>query len=169
MVVSPPVDSDPLNDFLPDQPPDVEHDVAFWLDHDNVEPVPTSTLLGLAVSVTTGANSETVTVTDCVAEPPVPEHVSWYSVVLESAPVDQVPLVATAPCQPPDAVHAVAFCEFQLNVDMPPLAIVVGDADRVAVGKGDVVRVSVATLLLVAARVTAGFAVLPLALLVRVV
>jgi hypothetical protein len=62
----------------------------------------------------------------------------------------------------------VAFCEFQLNVDMPPLAIVVGDADRVAVGKGEV-RVPVVTLLLVAVRVSAGFAVLPLALLVRVV
>ncbi len=169
LVVSPPVDCDPLNDFLPDQPPDVEHDVAFWLDHDNVEPVPTSTVLGLAVSATTGANSETVTVADCVAEPPAPVQINSYSVVLESAPVDQVPLVATAPCQPPDAVHAVAFCEFQLNVDMPPLAIVVGDADRVAVGKGDVVCVSVATLSLFAARVSAGFAVLPLALLVRVV
>jgi hypothetical protein len=142
--------------------------VAFWLDHDNVEPVPTSTVLGLAVSATTGANSETVTVADCVAEPPAPVQINSYSVVLESAPVDQVPLVATAPCQPPDAVHAVAFCEFQLNVDMPPLAIVVGDADRVAVGK-DEVRVPVVTLLLVAVRVSAGFAVLPLALLVRVV
>jgi len=31
LVVSPPVDAIHSNDFLPDQPPDVEHDVAFWL------------------------------------------------------------------------------------------------------------------------------------------
>jgi hypothetical protein len=142
LVVSPPVDCDPLNDFLPDQPPDVEHDVAFWLDHDNVEAVPTSTVLGLAVSVTTGANSETVTLTDCVAEPPAPLHVSWYSVVVESAPVDQVPLVATVPCQPPEAVQAVASAEFQLKVDVPPLAIVGGDADNVTVGASEVTTTS---------------------------
>jgi hypothetical protein len=136
------VDSDPLNDFLPDQPPDVEHDVAFWLDHDNVEPVPTSTVLGLAVSVTTGANSETVTVTDCVAEPPDPVQVSSYSVVLVSAPVDQVPLVAIVPRQPPEAVQAVALAEFQLKVDMAPLAMVVGDADNVTVGAGEVTTTS---------------------------
>jgi hypothetical protein len=170
LVVSPPVDCDPLNDFLPDQPPDVEdveHDVAFWLDHDNVEPVPTSTLLGLAVSVTTGANSETVTVTDCVAEPPDPVQVSSYSVVLVSAPVDQVPLVAIVPRQPPEAVQAVALAEFQLKVDMAPLAMVVGDADNVTVGAGEVtatsalrlakVTVPVAMLLVKAALLVEGF------------
>jgi hypothetical protein len=31
LVVSPAVDCDPLDDFLPDQPPDVEHDVASLL------------------------------------------------------------------------------------------------------------------------------------------
>ena len=161
MVVSPPVDCDPLNDFLPDQPPDVEdveHDVAFWLDHDNVEPVPASTVLGLAVSVTTGANSETVTLTDCVAEPPDPVQVSAYSVVLVSAPVDQVPLVAIVPRQPPEAVQAVALAEFQLKVDMAPLATVVGDADNVTVGAGEVTTTS--ALRFAATKATAGFAML---------
>ena len=160
LVVSPPVDCDPLNDFLPDQPPDVEHDVAFWLDHDNVEPVPTSTVLGLAVSVTTGANSETVTLTDCVAEPPDPVQVSAYSVVLVSAPVDQVPLVAIVPRQPPEAVQAVALAEFQLKVDAPPLTIVAGEADSVTVGAA---RVPMTALLWVATRVTAGIAPLAVA------
>jgi hypothetical protein len=100
------------------------------------------TVLGTALSVTTGGNAETVTVADCVAEPPVPVHVSWYSVVLESAPVDQVPLVATAPCQPPEAVQALASAEFQLKVDVPPLAIVVGDADSVTVGASEVTTTS---------------------------
>jgi hypothetical protein len=130
---------------LPDQVvdiEDVEHVVAFWLDQDKVDAVPTSTVLGLALRVTTGANAETVTVADCVAEPPDPVQVSPNSVVLESAPVDQVPLVATVPCQPPEAVQAVASAEFQLKVDVPPLEIVVGDADSVTVGASEVTTTS---------------------------
>ncbi len=65
--------------------------------------------LGTVLSVTTGGDAETVTVTDCVAEPPVPVHVNAYSVLLPRAPVDQVPLAATPPLQPPEAVQAVAF------------------------------------------------------------
>jgi hypothetical protein len=100
------------------------------------------TVLGTALSVTTGGRAETVTVADCVAEPPAPVQVSWYSVVLASAPVDQVPLVATAPCQPPEAVQVVASAEFQLKLDVPPLTIVVGEADSVTVGAGDVTTTS---------------------------
>jgi hypothetical protein len=112
------------------------------VDQISVEAVPKLTLLGSALNVTTGGNAETVTVADCIAEPPVPVHVNSYSVVLERAPVDQVPLVATAPCQPPEAVQAVASCEAQLKVDMPPLATVVGDADSVTVGAGEATTTS---------------------------
>jgi hypothetical protein len=56
---------------------------------------------------------------------------------LASAPVDQVPLVATAPLQPSAVLHEVAFCELQLNVALPPLATVVGEADSVTVGAGE--------------------------------
>jgi hypothetical protein len=100
------------------------------------------TVLGTALRATIGGNTETVTVADCVAVPPVPVQVSWYSVVLESAPVDQVPLVATVPCQAPEAVQAVASAELQLRVEAPPLAIVVGDADSVTVGAGVVTTTS---------------------------
>jgi hypothetical protein len=55
-------------------------------------------------------------------------------VVLESAPVDQVPLVATLPFQPPEAVQDEAFSDFQLKLDMPPLATVGGCADSFTVG-----------------------------------
>jgi hypothetical protein len=89
-----------------------------------------------------GASPETVTVADCVAEPPVPVQVSSYSVVLESAPVDQVPLVATVPCQPPEVVQAVAFSELQFKADMPPLPTVVGDADSVTVGEAEATTTS---------------------------
>jgi len=69
-------------------------------------------------------------------------QVSSNSLVLASAPVDEVPLVATAPLQPPDAVHAVAFAEVQVNVDIPPLATVVGEADKVTVGAGETTTTS---------------------------
>jgi hypothetical protein len=61
---------------------------------------------------------------------------------LERAPVDHVPLVAIAPLQPPEAVHAVASCELQLKVDMPPGATVVGEAVSVTVGEGEVTPTS---------------------------
>jgi hypothetical protein len=80
------------------------------------------------VSCTTGAWLETVTVADCVAVPPGPVQASPYSVVLVSAPVDQVPLSATAPFQPPDAVQLVAFTAFHVKVELPPLPTVVGEA-----------------------------------------
>ena len=66
----------------------------------------------------------------------MPVQVSSNSVVLESAPVDQVPLVAKAPCQPPDAVQEVAFCDCQVRLDTPPLATVDGDAANAIVGAG---------------------------------
>jgi hypothetical protein len=88
-------------------------------------------VLGLAVSCTTGGWLETVTVADCVADPPAPVQVSSYSVVLVSAPVDQVPLSGTAPFQPPDAVQLVASAAFHVRVELPPLPTVVGEAVKV--------------------------------------
>jgi hypothetical protein len=82
----------------------------------------------VAVRVTTGALLETVTVADCVAGPLAPVQVSSYSVVFVRVPVGQLPLVATLPCQPPEAVHAVAPTELQVSVELPPLLTVVGAA-----------------------------------------
>jgi hypothetical protein len=45
-----------------------------------------------------------------------------------------LPLVASAPLQSPDAVHEVASVELHANVEVPPLATVVGVALRDAVG-----------------------------------
>lgn len=50
--------------------------MAFLTDQVSVEAAPESTVLGAALSVTTGGNPDTVTVADCVAEPPVPVQVS---------------------------------------------------------------------------------------------
>ena len=101
-----------------------------------MEDPPERSELGLAWIVTTGASALTVTVTDCVAKPPDPLHVSSYSVLLDKAPVDHLPLVATCPCQPPVAVHWSALLAFQISVELPRLLTVVGEATRVTSGAG---------------------------------
>ena len=98
------------------------------LDQLSEEDAPDFTLLGVALRVTVGDLPETVTVADCVADPPAPVQLSSYSVVFVSAPVDQVPLVGTLPCQPPEAVQAVAAADFQVRVELAPLLTVVGVA-----------------------------------------
>jgi hypothetical protein len=126
-----PVDCEPLSPLAPLQPPDALHEVAFVLDQVSKEEAPEFTVLGVAVRVTTGALLETVTVADCVADPLAPVQVSSYSVVFVRVPVGQLPLVATLPCQPPEAVQAVAPTELQLSVELPPLLTVVGAAASV--------------------------------------
>jgi hypothetical protein len=124
--------------LVPDHAPAAEHALAFLADQVSVAAAPESTELGSTLSVTIGAGAMTVTVTDCVAEPPGPVQTIPYSVVLERTPVDQVPVVVRAPCQPPEALHAVAFCEVQLKADTPPLATVAGVAANVTVGAEEV-------------------------------
>ena len=56
--------------------------------------------------------------------------------------------MAFAPANvPPVAVHEVALVELHVNVDVPPPAIVVGFADRLAVGMVPIVTVAVAAVL----------------------
>jgi hypothetical protein len=130
------VEREPAVASLPDHAPEAEQAVALVVDHVRLVAAPESTAIGFAVSVTIGGEFETVTITDCKEVPPAPAQVSSYSVVLVSAPVLQVPLAATAPCHPPDAVHAVALAAFHVKVDSAPLAIVVGDAVSVIAGPG---------------------------------
>jgi hypothetical protein len=51
-----------------------------------------------------------------------------------SAPVDCEPLTALLPDQAPEAVHEVALVDDQLNVEAPPLAMVLGLAVKVTLG-----------------------------------
>ncbi len=74
--MSGPVDCEPLDALLPDQAPEAVQAVALLLDQASVEALPDLMVLGLALSVTKGAKAGTVTVVDCVAEPPGPVHVS---------------------------------------------------------------------------------------------
>lgn len=120
----------------PLQAPDAVQELALLLDQVSVEALPAFTVVGAALSVTIGALPDTVTVADCVADPPPPVQVNSNSVVLVRAPVDQVPLVGTLPCQPPEAVQALASEDFQVSVELPPLLTVVGAAANVTDGTG---------------------------------
>ena len=53
-----------------------------------------------------------------------------------------LPLVAVLLVQPPDAAHDAALVELQVNVELPPLAMVVGLAISVTVGGRPTVTVA---------------------------
>jgi hypothetical protein len=131
-----PLDCEPFGLRLPDQAPDAEQRVALRLDQVSVELLPGTTVLGSALSLIAGAALVTVTIADWVLEPPGPAQAKLNSELLDKAPVDQVPLVATEPFQPPLAVQPSAFFADQVSVELSPALIVVGDAPRVIVGAG---------------------------------
>ena len=93
---------------------------------------------GTQVSVAVPVADATVTVADWDAEPPAPVQVSVYLVDALSAAVLCEPLVASLPLQPPEALQEAALVEAQVNVDVPPLAMVLGFAVSVTVGAGAV-------------------------------
>jgi hypothetical protein len=82
VALSAPVDALPLVAFVPLQPPDAVHAVAFAVLHVSVEESAAATLVGLATSVTVGSGggADEVTVTATVADagvvPASPAHVS---------------------------------------------------------------------------------------------
>lgn len=129
---------EPVGAKVPVQPPDAVHDVALVELHVRVEEPPMATVVGLAVNTTVGT-ATAVTVTAAVAgalAPPAPEHTSEYEVLAVSAPVLCVPLVPSAPLQPPDAAHDVALVELHVRVAAAPAAILVGLTIKLAVGAG---------------------------------
>lgn len=128
--------------FVPVQPPDAVQLVALVDDQVRVDEAPVARLVGFAASVTVGAGT-TVTVADWLAVPPVPVQASVYVVVLATAPVLALPVVAFVPVQPPVAVQVVALVDDQVRVDEAPLARLVGFAENVTVGTGGGVTVTV--------------------------
>jgi hypothetical protein len=133
----------PLVVCVPDQPPEPVQELALVEDHVSVDVPPAATLVGLALRVTVGAGGVTETVADWAAEPPAPVHVNVY--LAEAVSPDWVvePLVGSLPLHAPEALQEVALVEDQVNVELPPLAIVLGFALRETVGAG-VVTVTVA-------------------------
>jgi hypothetical protein len=76
LVVSAPVLCDPVVGFEPDQAPEAAQEVAWLEDQFSVDAPPLATVLGLTDKLTVGVGAVTVTVTDCVALPPLPVQVS---------------------------------------------------------------------------------------------
>lgn len=127
----------PLIDIAPLQAPEAVQDVALLTDQLSVALEPLLTLVGVALKAMVGAGGAVaVTVTDCAAVPPLPVHVSVYLVVTVSAAVALVPLIGSAPFQPPEAVQEVALVTLQFNMAVLPLATVVGLAASVTAGAG---------------------------------
>jgi hypothetical protein len=129
-----PVAFAPLVARAPVQPPEAVQAVALVDDQVSVELPPRATLAGPALRETLGGAAETVTVTDCDAEPPAPLQVSAKLVVAVRALVLLEPVLASLPLQPPEAVHEVALLDDQVKVDAAPLFTVLGLALRTMAG-----------------------------------
>ena len=113
--------SEPLRALVPVQPPDAVQLAALVDDQFRVVEPPLATVVGVAVSVTEGADGcVTVTFTDCVASPPGPVQVNANAEFAVSAPVDAVPDVALVPLQLPDAVQDVASVDDHVSVAADP-------------------------------------------------
>ena len=76
VLVSAPVDPEPLVGSAPDQAPEAVQEVALVADQFSVALAPLATALGLAVKLIVGAGVLTDTVVDCAALPPAPLQVS---------------------------------------------------------------------------------------------
>jgi hypothetical protein len=110
--------------------------VALAADQLNVALLPLATVLGVAVSVTVGAEEVTDTVAVCAALPPAPVQVSVYVAFAVNAAVCCEPLVLKDPDHAPEPVQEVASEVDQLSVERLPLATVLGFAARLMVGTG---------------------------------
>jgi len=125
----------PLAGNAPLQFPVAVHPVALVELHVSVDAPPLATAVGSAVNVAFGT---ILTVTAAaVLVPPAPVQVSENVVFVVSAPVLWVPLDATVPLQPPEAVQELASVELHVNVDSSPLLIVSLAALIDTVGRGD--------------------------------
>lgn len=143
--LSVPVASLPEVDLEPVQSPVAAQDVALLELQFSVEELPCSNADGFALSANVGGGvaGVTLTVTVCVAVPPVPAQLSAKSVVVVSALRTSVPLIALVPLQPPLAVQLVALVVDQLSVDAPPLTTEAGVAVSETVGSGAALTVTV--------------------------
>ena len=77
----------PLVLFVPLQPPEAVHDVAFVELHVSVEAAPLAIEVGFAVSVTVGAGTTVTVAVATLLVPPTPLQFNEYNVVAERAPV----------------------------------------------------------------------------------
>jgi hypothetical protein len=134
----------PLRPTEPFQAPLAVQDVVLLEVHVNVELPPAATTCGDAVKVTVGTGKMVTVVTTGAVTPPGPAQMSEYAVAAVNGPVLWLPLAATVPLQPPEALHEVALVELHVSMEAFPEATAVGAAASVAVGAGIDATVAVA-------------------------
>ena len=101
-----------------------------------VAPNFTRSVLPVGGGVEVGGGAVTATVTDWLAEPPVPVQASVNVVFAVKLPVLAEPEIAFVPDHPPDAVHEVASVVLQVSVVALPDVTGMGLADKATVGPG---------------------------------
>lgn len=126
----------PLGASVPLQPSDAVQESALVEFHVNDEVPPRTATSGVAVSVAAGRGLMVTAALTGALVPPAPEQVSTNVALPFNAPLLWLPLGGKAPLQPPEAAHADALLEFQVNVADPPAATAAGDAVSDAVGTG---------------------------------
>jgi hypothetical protein len=141
--VSVPVEDEPLTALVPDHPPEAAQAVAFVATQVSVDAAPCFTVLGVAEKLTVGAGALTDTVADCAALPAAPVQVSLKVELARSAPVDCDPFKAFLPDHAPDAVHEVAFSDDQVKVELAPVTMLLGLAERATEAVGLALTVTV--------------------------
>lgn len=124
----------PLMPTEPFQAPLAVQDVVLLDVHVNVELPPAATTCGDAVKVTVGAGRIVTVTTTGAVTPPGPAQMSEYVVAAVNGPVPWLPLAASVPLQPPDAVHESALVDIHVNVEAPPEATAVGVAVSATIG-----------------------------------
>ena len=139
VALSGPVLALPFVGSAPLQPPEAVHAVVFAELHASVAALPICTVMGFAFSVAVGGAVTAIVTAAVAGEAPVaPAQLSVKVVDALSAGVVKVPLVGSAPLQPPDAVHAVVFAELQVSVATPPAWTLVVLAFSATLGEGSI-------------------------------
>jgi hypothetical protein len=140
VALSGPVLALPFVGSAPLQPPEAVHAIVFAELHISVAALPICTVMGFAFSEAVGVGAVTAIVTAAIAAevPVAPAQLSVKVVAALSAGVVKVPLVGSAPLQPPEAVHAVAFAELHVSVATPPILTLIVLAFSATLGEGSV-------------------------------
>jgi hypothetical protein len=118
---------------VPVQPLDAVQDVALLEVQVSVDVPPGATTEGLTTNVAVGMRLTTALALEV---PPEPVQDKEYEVGLATGPVLWLPLNASDPLQPPDAVQEAALLEVHVRVDDAPTATAAGDAFSVTAGWG---------------------------------
>jgi hypothetical protein len=131
--------SEPFVATEPIQPPEAVQLVAPLVLQVRIAPAPGATVVGLAVSDTSGGVAAvdglvTATLTDFDVEPPVPEQLSENVVVVVNASVVNPPEVGCVPLHPPDAIHDCALVDCHCRITVSPDSTEASAADNVTVG-----------------------------------